>query len=575
MGNKQLRRSSSSGGGDRAELSPSSNHNSSRSIRSSSVGSNNREDEDEDIALLSSRCAETLFQNLFCGNRESWAELLQLADDKRLPLAQAIVAVAYCWDDIPIIEKDETISDKYGNMCLTWLKKAVKTMNCRYSQFFLGLFYEFKIMVPQDLDKAFKLYRLSAEQTYRSAQCMLGHYYWREWGHCPTTPGSAEERRVVTVWLELASEQFCCHAEFLSGLYHGELSFFFAAAENGHVAAMIRLGDYYFMGSEQRLAQDWQTAAHYYSRAARLGDPEAKISLETIKILSKPTPIGPRDATCNGIPDVLRQEMLSEEAKSAFLAQLCISWADITHERLEDIVNDVTTLANEGDKTAQCQLGYLYTAGIGVSCSYAEGFKWFQLSADQGCPDAQYNIGKYYELGLHRTKDKSQALLWYDLALQENHCGAIFQLGCWYLKGIAVRMDAKLALKYISLAAYRGHSGAQFTLAEEYTKGTMFGEEALKAIKWYRVAAAHGHAEAWLRLGVHYMRNNDYIESAVCFQKGNEMGSETCMFQLADCEEHGLGVAKCYEEPHLVMAAAPLVANDIPPDMHEFWEDRG
>jgi hypothetical protein len=47
------------------------------------------------------------------------------------------------------------------------------------------------------------------------------------------------------------------------------------------------------------------------------------------------------------------------------------------------------------------------------------------------------------------------------------------------------------------------------------------------------------------------------------------------MFQLADCAQHGLGAAKCYEEPPSVMAAAPLVANEIPPDLHEFWEDRG
>src|SRR5437879_6550388 len=49
----------------------------------------------------------------------------------------------------------------------------------------------------------------------------------------------------------------------------------------------------------------------------------------------------------------------------------------------------VRAKAEAGDAEAQAKLGKLYTSGEGVTNSYKEAAKWFQLAADKGNADAE------------------------------------------------------------------------------------------------------------------------------------------------------------------------------------------
>jgi TPR repeat protein len=40
--------------------------------------------------------------------------------------------------------------------------------------------------------------------------------------------------------------------------------------------------------------------------------------------------------------------------------------------------------AEQGDASAQCNLGYMYDRGRGVPQDYAEGARWYRKAADQG-----------------------------------------------------------------------------------------------------------------------------------------------------------------------------------------------
>ena len=50
-------------------------------------------------------------------------------------------------------------------------------------------------------------------------------------------------------------------------------------------------------------------------------------------------------------------------------------------------------LAEQGDVTAQNNLGVMYRDGEGVTHDYAEALKWFRKAADQGDAHAQTNLG--------------------------------------------------------------------------------------------------------------------------------------------------------------------------------------
>ena len=73
-------------------------------------------------------------------------------------------------------------------------------------------------------------------------------------------------------------------------------------------------------------------------------------------------------------------------------------------------------LAEQGNLTAQYNLGLLYDNGWGVLQDYAEAVKWYRLSAEQGYAKAQYNIGQMYRKGEGVLQDNVRAHMWYNIA---------------------------------------------------------------------------------------------------------------------------------------------------------------
>jgi TPR repeat protein len=73
-------------------------------------------------------------------------------------------------------------------------------------------------------------------------------------------------------------------------------------------------------------------------------------------------------------------------------------------------------LADQGNATAQYNLGLLYERGLGVTQDFAEAGLWFRKAADQGFAKAQFALGNMYTLGLGVPQDSVHALKWFNLA---------------------------------------------------------------------------------------------------------------------------------------------------------------
>jgi uncharacterized protein len=56
----------------------------------------------------------------------------------------------------------------------------------------------------------------------------------------------------------------------------------------------------------------------------------------------------------------------------------------------------LTPLADQGNATAQFNLGYLYDMSRGVPKDDAQAMKWYRLAADQDNADTQFNLGVMY-----------------------------------------------------------------------------------------------------------------------------------------------------------------------------------
>ena len=87
--------------------------------------------------------------------------------------------------------------------------------------------------------------------------------------------------------------------------------------------------------------------------------------------------------------------------------------------------NQMQRLANQGDATAQHNLGVMYTKGSGVRQDYAKAAQWYEKAANQGFAFAQSNLGTMYYEGKGVRQNMATAKEWFGKA-----CDNGFQDGC-------------------------------------------------------------------------------------------------------------------------------------------------
>lgn len=76
-------------------------------------------------------------------------------------------------------------------------------------------------------------------------------------------------------------------------------------------------------------------------------------------------------------------------------------------------------LVQQGYALAQCQVGYFYMEGIGVSKDLGESFAWMKKSAVQGDRDAQFHLAECYEQGMGTASNLEEAKKWYTKSAQQ------------------------------------------------------------------------------------------------------------------------------------------------------------
>ena len=81
--------------------------------------------------------------------------------------------------------------------------------------------------------------------------------------------------------------------------------------------------------------------------------------------------------------------------------------------------------ADQGNASAQFNLGVMYAKGEGVPQDYAEAVKWFRLAADQGDAMAQFNLGVMYAKGQGVPQDYVLAHMWFNLSAAQGDEDAV------------------------------------------------------------------------------------------------------------------------------------------------------
>ncbi len=75
-------------------------------------------------------------------------------------------------------------------------------------------------------------------------------------------------------------------------------------------------------------------------------------------------------------------------------------------------------LAEQGNASAQFNLGQMYFLGRGISQNYAEALKWYTRAAEQDDTGAATAIGSMYATGRGVQQDLVRAYMWHALAVE-------------------------------------------------------------------------------------------------------------------------------------------------------------
>ncbi|HHQ4547446.1 TPA: LysM-like peptidoglycan-binding domain-containing protein, partial [Aeromonas veronii] len=75
--------------------------------------------------------------------------------------------------------------------------------------------------------------------------------------------------------------------------------------------------------------------------------------------------------------------------------------------------------AEQGNASAQYNLGLMYEQGHGVAQDYKQAVSWYRKAAEQGNASAQYNLGLMYEQGHGVVQDNKEAIAWYRKAAEQ------------------------------------------------------------------------------------------------------------------------------------------------------------
>lgn len=395
------------------------------------------------------------------------------------------------------------------------------------AQFDLAFLYEQGHGVEQNLEKAVKYYKLSAESGNTNAQNRLGELYHHGEGDL-----KKDLEKSITYYKLAANQGHPVAQNNLGEIYEflkGGTPFpiadsYAASAKQGNVHGQFNLGRAYESGRIKDGKINHNEAFKYFKLAAAQGHEGAKGYV--IRFLEEGKGV---------------EKDLAEAAKYRGMRK---------------------------KELPSRNLGSLYERGEGVPKDMSKAIEYFRLGALAGDLESQVKLGDYYQ----ENKDTEKAVEFYTLAANQGDPKACYQLGSiyesqnepakareWYLEA-ALRGDDQVCLKlaeefrkegdwekalYLySEAEELGNANAKFRLGELYESGEGIGGKDIKiAMRYFEEAGKLGHARALNHLGILYEDvKKDFEKAFECYEMSAELGSKSSQYNLGVIYEDGEGV---------------------------------
>lgn len=211
-------------------------------------------------------------------------------------------------------------------------------------------------------------------------------------------------------------------------------------------------------------------------------------------------------------------------------------------------LRDFRPLADQGNATAQSQLGFMFELGLGVPKNSAEAVKWHLKAATQGQISSQVALGGIYKNGQGVPRNEAEAARWYRKAADLGNLTGQLNIGLMYDLGLGVAQNYAEAAKWYRKVADRGNSAGQLSLGLLYQQGHGVPQDYAEARKWFLKAAEQGDPFAQFQLGAMYADAQgvaqDYAAALKWYRKAADQGDATAQFIIGGMYDRGKGVSK-------------------------------
>jgi hypothetical protein len=260
-------------------------------------------------------------------------------------------------------------------------------------------------------------------------------------------------------------------------------------AEQGSVNDEIRLAGDYFTGTG--VPRDAKMAAHWYEKAAGLGDPAAQNQIGYFY-----------QAGIGVQQDSKRAFHWYQLAAASGFATAKVNLAIVYLHGLgvredDDLAVRLLTQAFEGGNgTAATYLGDLYYFGIGVKEDKIAGERWFEAGLKLHDPMAAFNLGTFYSVNEDHVRDLPKAAELLQRAADAGYVPAMHSLGLLLVNHPELKQTPEQARTLLETAGAAGSWKSSIVLGILARDGRGTPIDYSDAYFHFRLAVLQGGAEA-------------------------------------------------------------------------------
>ncbi|GBC32783.2 hypothetical protein RIR_jg12181.t1 [Rhizophagus irregularis DAOM 181602=DAOM 197198] len=361
------------------------------------------------------------------------------------------------------------------------------------AQHSLGHIYRNGDGVSKDYDKAFELFKQSAEGGNLDGIVALGYCYNNGIGVSINKKKAFElYQQAANLQHNLAQNNLALmykNGDVVSRDYGKAIELFQQSANSGNSLAQRNLAYMYKNG--EGMDKNYNKAFELFKKSAEGGDSDGMMNLGYFYSRGIGTSVDKKRAF-----ELYQQAANLGHSMAQNNLALMYKNGDGIGKDYYKAIELYQQAANSGNSLAQYNLGAMYENGIGVNKDYNKAFKLFQKSAEGGNSDGIVKLGYYYNNGIGTSVNIKKAFELYQQAANLGNDMAQNNLGNMYENGEGVKQDYGKAMELYHKAANSGNSLAQFNLGYMYKKGRGIKKDINQAIYWFDKSAKQGYQDA-------------------------------------------------------------------------------